>query len=130
MEFKWEHPSQTAVLGYSNGVSDAPPTSDATIIELEYSDINFGSQTIPTSFKVPRSYLLGQSNQSWWKTRATANQVPMEFVQGQICVGGTTGFTFLVRWTCELSGWIVGAATPAPAHVTVDPAPPMCGPGS
>jgi hypothetical protein len=109
-------------MGVVTGVLDNVPTSVSSVVQLEYAKVNFGDQTTPTILHVPRSYLVDQAPNKWWKTLSGAPQ-DWDEIQGVI-FGATTAVAFaqtvVIDYEIEFCDFVNPANTPLPEFVCVD----------
>ncbi len=101
-------------VGVFMGQSDSPPATVAQVAQCEYSGVNWADQTTPTIIRVPRSYLVGQSANKWYKTAQSASVESFSEDQGFI-VGAcsvSSALNLMVRWTAELCSFLPSASVP------------------
>ncbi len=108
-------------VGYYQGPSDTPPTTIGNVVVSECSAVSWGSTTVPTILRVPRSVLIGGSAQNWWKTRPGTTGSDWDEIQGQIVAAcGTAGtLQALVTWEVECTGFIASSSTPLPKPIAL-----------
>jgi len=84
-------------VGVATAVIDTVPTTVNLVLQLEYAKLNFGDQTTPTVLEVPRSYLVGQSQNKWYKTVSGAPP-DWDELQGVIFAAGNAGTPGMSAW--------------------------------
>jgi len=111
---------QLASVGYINGLSDSPPGSIGDISSMPYNTIVTISQTTPSSFTVPREFLLAENSMKWWRTRVSTAGTPStdawETTQGTLWFSGNNAATIPaeVYYKYEFADAMVIGMTPHP----------------
>lgn len=109
-------------VGVATGISDNPPASVSSVLQLEYCQINFGDQTTPSHLEVPRSFLIGQSSNKWWKTVSGAPP-DWDELQGVIYGASTAGaatVNVFIEYEIEFCDFVNPAQTPSFVCVDAD----------
>jgi hypothetical protein len=110
-------------VGVMTGLPDTIPVSVSSVCQLEYSSINFGDQTTPTTLRVPRSFLVGQAPNVWWKTVSGA---PQDWNEIQGVIYGVSGaasanaFPVFIEYEIEFCDFVNPLQTPKTRYICVD----------
>lgn len=116
----------TAVsVGYVPGTLTSYPSTIDESMQLEPSSICFAGQTVKTTLVVNSRHLLGEAANKWFKTRDGASTEAWSETQGVICLAqiGSTAVSVIIRYECELTGWVAATNTPKVEYVEVIGAP-------
>ncbi len=102
----------TLLFGVVAGNPDTPPATATEVSQVEYSQIDFATQTIPATLSVPRGYLL-KSPISWYQSVPGTAATGFE-QQGLIVAGASAAITasIFIEYEIEFTDWLATTNTP------------------
>lgn len=120
----WENESAgtqdygSLAYGYGPGaLPDTAISTEAGVLALPFADFMSNGSTVPRKLRIPRKELLKNSQILWFKTILGTPDEQFE-TQGYIYLWATingsfsNGINLMIKFTCELQGWILAANTP------------------